>query len=149
MQVSESFIRDVVMPEIEATGGATVSVSPYGMPPALLRMDKYQPPTWVVGVGVEPIYVSPVLRESVEAIASSANFILDTFDLNAWSALGFWVDDDGMLVIEPVETYTSHIMALVRASERDQQAIYALHTGQVEYLAPARGAGALVPNADR
>ena len=148
MEVSESFIRDVVMPEIEATAGATVLVSPYGMPPALLRMDKHQPPTWVVGVGVEPIYVSPVLRESVEAIASSANYVLETFDLNAWSALGFWVDGDNMLVIEPVETYTSHEMALTAARYSDQLAIYAMHTGEVEFL-PARGAGALVPNADR
>ena len=148
MQVTEGFIRDVVMPEVEATGGATVLVSPYGMPPALLRMDKYQPPTWIVGVGAEPIYVSPTLRDCVEAIASSANYVLGTFDLNAWTALGFWVDGDGMLVIEPVETYTSHEMALVRAREADQLSIYALHTGELEWL-PVRGAGALVPNADR
>lgn len=148
MELTESFIRDIVMPEVESTGGATVLVSPYGMPPALLRMDKYQPPTWVVGVGVEPIYVSPTLRDCVEAIASSANFVLGTFDLNAWSALGFWVDGDGMLVIEPVETYTSHEMALVRAREMDQIAIYAMHTGELEWL-PARDAGALVPVADR
>lgn len=147
--LTEQFIRDKVLPEIESTGGATVLTSPYGMPPALLRMDAYQPPTWVVGMGIEPIYVAPSLRDSVGTVTEAANMALDSVGLNAWSAVGFWVDGDGMLVIEPVETFTNHHMAITAGRERDQIAIFPLHTGQVEYLLPARGAGALVPVADR
>lgn len=135
MQFTDTFIRDSVLPAIAATGGATVLTSPYGMPPSLLVMDEYQPPTWVVGMGVEPVYVSPSLHASHEAVAFAANFLLESLDLNSWSAVGFWVDGDNLLVIEPVETYTHHGMALQAAMEHNQSAIYAMHTGEVEWVA--------------
>ena len=146
---SEQFIRDVVIPEIESTGGATVLASPYGMPPALLRMDAYQPPTWIVGMGCMPALVSPDLRSNVIVVHSMANGVLDMVQRNAWSAVGFWVNPDGALLIEPVETYTNHQMAIQAGRDHHQDAIYALHSGRVEFLLPARGAGALVPLADR
>jgi hypothetical protein len=144
---TESFIRDVVLPEIESTGGATVLASPYGMPPALLRMDKYQPPTWIVATGSIPLDCA-VDEASPELVTNLANLVTAMNRQDAYSAVGFW-SYDGRLYIEPVETYTSHTMAVQAATDNDQIAIYAMHSGQTEFLAPARGAGALVPNADR
>ena len=146
---TEDFIRESVLPEIEATGGATVLASPYGMPPAILRMDKYQPPTWIVGMGCMPAKVSPDLRTNLIVVTSMSNGVLDMVQRNAWSAVGYWVNPDGELLIEPVETYTNHYMAIQAGREHGQEAIYALHSGRVEFLLPARGAGALVPVADR
>lgn len=131
---TEQFIRDTVLPAVQATGGATVLTSPYGMPPSLLVMDKYQPPTWVVGMGVEPIYVAPSLADSEGTIAVAANMALDSVGLNSWSAIGFWVDGEGMLCIEPVETFTNHHMAITAGRERGQDAIYAMHRGELEWL---------------
>lgn len=149
MQFSEQFIRDVVIPEIEATGGATVLASPYGMPPALLRMDDYQPPTWIVGQGAMPATVSPDLRSNVLTVHALSNAWLDMMRLDAWTAIGYWVNDDGYLLIEPVSVYTNHYMAIQAGKDANQEAIYAAHSGRVEYLLPARGAGALVAAADR
>lgn len=143
MQFTERFIRDAVIPEIESTGGATVLTSPYGMPPALLRMDKYQPPTWVVGLGAMPLEVSSTdLPLDWDLVHAVANRVLDDYRLNSWSAVGFWMDE-GVLYIEPVATYTNHYMAIEAAKDAQQLAIYALHTGATEWL-PARDALALL-----
>ena len=146
---SEQFIRDKVLPEIEATGGATVLTSPYGMPPAILRMDKYQPPTWVVGMGVEPVPLHPDAVHNVEHLTMVANDVYESLQATAWTAVGFWLDGEGWLYVEPAEVFTNHYMAIEAGRRNDQFAIYALHSGRVEYLLPARGAGALVPVADR
>lgn len=130
---TERFVTDVVLPEIVATGGATVLASPYGMPLALLRMDKYQPKTWVVGMGAEPEFLN---MDSVtpELVTTVANSVLDSVYRNAWTAVGFW-NNDGTLYVEPVETYTNHYMAVEAAKRNDQFAIYELSTGQLEVIA--------------
>ena len=145
---TEQFIRDVVLPEIESTGGATVLTSPYGMPPSILRMDKYQPPTWVVGMGVEPDGIHPDAVHNVEHVTDVANMVYESMQATAWTAVGFWLDGEGWLLVEPVETYTNHHMAIEAGRRNDQQAIFALHSGRVEYLLP-REAQVLVPVADR
>ena len=115
---TETFIRDSVLPEIKSTGGATVLASPYGMPPAILRMDKYQPPTWVVAFGTCPVDV-PLDGLEARELTILANLVLDSFQRNAWSAVGFW-SFEGRLYVEPVETYTSHEMAVQAAAANGQ-----------------------------
>jgi hypothetical protein len=129
---TESFVRDSVMPEVAATGGATVLASPYGMPLALLRMDKYQPKTWIVGMGAEPDVID-MDSATPELVTTVANSVLDSVYRNAWTAVGFWVND-GRLFVEPVETYTNHYMAVEAAKRNDQMAIYALHTQELEWM---------------
>lgn len=144
---TDSFIREHVLPEIEKTGGATVLASPYGMPPALLRMDKYQPPTWVVGMGYRPERVWVNDSRLADMVLAATNYILETWRRDAYSAIGYWVND-GYIHIEPVETYTNHQMAVEAAQSAQQLAIYALHTGETEWL-PVRDAGAfLLPSLD-
>ena len=99
---TQQFITDVVLPEIEATGGATVLASPYGMPLALLRMDKYQPRTWAVGLGATPEFI-PMDSATPELVTTVSNSVLDSVYRNAWTAVGFW-NNDGVLYVEPVET---------------------------------------------
>lgn len=130
---TEQFVRDTVLPEVASSGGATVLVSPYGMPPALLRMDAYQPPTWVVGLGYNPERVKLNDPEYADKVLAASNAILADWDRNAWSAVGYWVDDNE-LCVEPVETYTSHEMAVQAATDAQQVAIYALHTGRTEFI---------------
>lgn len=126
------FIRDHVLPEIQASGGATVTASPYGMPPAILRMDEYQPPTWVVSATADPFHVSERFIEP-ELITAVANVALEMAERNAWSGVGFWLHN-GFLYIEPVETYTHHGMAVEAGKRLNQAAIHALHTGADEYI---------------
>lgn len=146
---TEKFIRDTVLPAVESTGGATVLTSPYGMPPSLLVMDQYQPPTWVVGSGVEPVTLPAKWMRDAEYIAMVGDAVYESAVANSWSAVGFWVND-GTLYVEPVQVFTNHYMAIEAGRERDQLAIYAAHRGELEWLNPApRGAGALVPPADR
>lgn len=130
---TEKFVTDVLLPEIEATGGATVLASPYGMPLALLRMDKYQPPTWVVGMGAEPEFISMDSATPV-VVTTVGNLVLDSVYRNAWTAVGFW-NNDGLLYVEPVETYTNHYMAVEAAKRNDQFAIFELSSGQLEVIA--------------
>jgi hypothetical protein len=129
---TQQFVTDVVLPEIAATGGATVLASPYGMPLALLRMDKYQPATWIVGMGAVPDTVG-MDSATPELVTEIANSVLDSVYRNAWTAVGFWVND-GTLYVEPVETYTSYFMAVEAAKRNDQMAIYALHSQELEFL---------------
>lgn len=143
---TEKFIRDVVLPEIERSGGATVLTSPYGMPPSLLVMDKYQPPTWVVGYGVEPDVAINSDGMDPANLAGIANCVYADGITDSWSGVGFWTND-GMLYIEPVRIFTSHYMAVDEAKRRGQIAIYAAHTGELEWL--PQEAQPLVPAADR
>lgn len=129
---TQQFITDVVLPEIEATGGATVLASPYGMPLALLRMDKYQPRTWAVGLGATPEFI-PMDSATPELVTTVSNAVLDSVYRNAWTAVGFW-DNNGTLYVEPVETYTNHYMAVEAAKRNDQIAIFELSTGQLEAI---------------
>lgn len=134
---TDQFIRDHVLPEIERTGGATVLVSPYGMPMSLLRMDQFQPPTWVVSKGreFEQVTEYPVHVEKVMLAANNA--LLAAEPRNSWSAIGFWLQEtpyETFLVVEPVEAFTNHQMAVTAAEERDQEAIYALHSREVELI---------------
>lgn len=131
---TDKFIAESVLPEIKSTGGATVLVSPYGMPPAILRMDQYQPKTWVVALGACPVDV-PLDGLEANELTILANLVLDSFHRNAWSAVGFWAFE-GRLYVEPVETFTSHEMAVQAAKDCDQIAIYAMHTGETEFLVP-------------
>lgn len=133
MAITERFIRDVVMPEIEASGGATVLTSPYA-PPSLLKADKFQPPTWVVGIGSPATLVPAGWLQRVDYITLAAQDAELNGTGSLWSAVGFWLDDLGRLYIEPVETFTNHYMALDAAKRHGQDAIYALHTASVEYV---------------
>lgn len=136
---ASEFIRNVVLPEIARSGGATVLASPYGMPYQLLRMDQYQPPTWVVGFGDQ---FANVVDESamtdVETVLRAANNSLTSVVRNSWSAVGFWVVTfpwrETLLIVEPVETFTNHYMAIDAAERRDQEAIYNLATEEVEEI---------------
>lgn len=130
---TEKFIRDTVLPAIESTGGATVLTSPYGMPPSLLVMDQFQPPTWVVGSGVEPVSLPAKWMADVEYITLVANATYESTVANSWSAVGFWLND-GVLYVEPVEVFTNHYMAIEAAKQRDQIAIYAAHSDRLEWL---------------
>jgi hypothetical protein len=134
---TDKFIRDIVLPEVERSGGATVLASPYGMPLSLLRMDKFQPPTWVVAKGHEfetdVEYPAPV--EKVTLAANNA--LLAAEPRNSWSAIGFWKQEtpwEVFLIVEPVEVFTNHYMAIAFAEEREQEAIYALHSEEVELV---------------
>jgi hypothetical protein len=134
----DKFISDNVLPEIERTGGATVLVSPYGAPMQLLRMDQFQPPTWIVSKGreFEQVTEYPVHLDKVTRAANNA--LLAAEPRNSWSAIGFWIQEipdwETFLVVEPVEAFTVHQMAVTAAEERDQEAIYALHSGEVELI---------------
>lgn len=132
---TESFLRDTVLPAVESTGGATVLTSPYGMPPSLLVMDKYQPPTWVVGYGVQPDVAINSDGMDPANLAAIANCVYADGIADSWSGVGFWTND-GMLYIEPVRIFTNHYMAVEEARKFDQLAIYAAHTGELEFLAP-------------
>jgi len=135
---TSEFIRDTVLPEIARSGGATVLASPFGMPLQLLRMDKYQPPTWVVGFGSE--YENAIDKSAidVETVLRAANQSLTSVVQNSWSAVGFWMVElpwgETLLIVEPVETFTHHGMAIDAAIRRDQEAIYNLATEQVEEI---------------
>jgi hypothetical protein len=127
------------MPEIARSGGATVLTSPYGMPMQLLRMDKYQPPTWVVGFG--SAYENAIDESAmfdVDSVLRAANQCLTSVVRNSWSAVGFWIVQfpwrETILIVEPVETFTNHYMAIDAAIRRDQEAIYNLATETVEEI---------------
>jgi len=133
------YIRDVVMPELARSGGATVTTSPYGMPLQLLRMDQYQPPTWVVGFG--SAYENAIDESAiadVETVLRAANQSLMSVVQNSWSAVGFWIVElpwgEKYLIVEPVETFTNHYMAIDAAKRRDQEAIFNLATETVEQI---------------
>lgn len=143
---TEKFIRDVVLPEVQASGGATVLTSPYGMPAGLLYMDQYQPPTWVVGMGGgEVLY--PDSANDVGFVTRAAESVFNSSQPDSWSGVGFWVND-GWLYIDPIRIFTNHYMALEAAKKYNQLAIYAMHTGELEFLAP-NIPEPLVPLADR
>lgn len=136
--MDEQFIRDIVLPELLSTGGATINASPYGMPYSLLRMDKYQPPTWVVGIGHNleinlpwPVGTDEILQAVLDALAAAGI-------RNSWSAIGLWVNErpwgETVLTVEPVETYTNHGMAVRAAEEADQEAIFDLSTGEAQVV---------------
>lgn len=144
---TEKFIRDVVLPEVEKSGGATVLTSPYGMPPSLLVMDQFQPPTWVVGMGVEPVPLHPDAVHNVEHLTMVANDVYESLAATAWTAVGFWLDGEGWLYVEPAEVYTNHYMAVEAGKANHQLAIFALHTGETEWL--PQETQPLVPLADR
>lgn len=145
---TEKFIRDVVLPEIERSGGATVLTSPYGMPPSLLVMDKFQPPTWVVGMGVEPdvFRYRPKRKGTALVVLEAANLAYLRTNRDSWSGVGFW-NNFGKLYVEPAAIFTNHYMAVEEAKRRGQMAIYAAHTGELEWL--PQEAQPLVPVADR
>jgi hypothetical protein len=136
--MDRKFIEDVVLPEIMSTGGATVNASPYGMPFSLLKADKYQPPTWVVGIGHDmeinlpwPVGIDEILTAANNALAAAGT-------RNSWSAIGFWVQElpwgEKILTVEPVETYTNHGMAVRAAENADQDAIFDLATGEAQVV---------------
>jgi len=123
------------MPSIRKTGGATVLTSPYGMPPSLLVMDQFQPPTWVVGVGALPLLATSDLEGSdPEYVTIMANAVYESATADSWSGVGFWLND-GLLYVEPVRTFTNAYMAHKAAKENGQMAIYAMHLGVVELVA--------------
>lgn len=134
---TDQFVREVVEPEIYRSGGATVLASPYGMPLRLLVMDLFQGPTWIVGgASGQPELLVPTAAITTETITAAANEVLHSFRRNAWSAVGFWRQPEG-LCIDAVEAVEHRGLAVQWARERRQTAIYALHTGEVEQLVEA------------
>lgn len=135
--ITEQVIRELVLPEIARSGGATLSVPTIGnMPPYLVKADKFQPPTWVVGTvpgGTIPPRGVNDPHWILRAINGPHWGILAHTVPGAHTAIGFWLED-GYLHIDGVEFYTLHSMAIRSARRHNQIAIYAMHTGETEYL---------------
>jgi hypothetical protein len=127
---TDELIRERVIPAIESTGGAIVLASPYGMPLQLLTMDQFQPKTWIVGMGFVPQNSIWDDYGNFNAVAdnlrSVSNRVLENYPArNSWSAIGYWINlETGLLEVEPVETFTSHYMAVDAAKRRNQACIY-------------------------
>jgi hypothetical protein len=136
--MDKQFIEDVVLPELLSTGGATINASPYGMPYSLLRMDKYQPTTWVVGIGHDLETILPWPSGTDEILQAVLDALAAAGTRNSWSAIGLWVDErpwgETVLTVEPVETYTNHDMAVRAAEQSDQVAIFNLSTGEAQVI---------------
>lgn len=135
---TDQIIRERVIPAIESTGGATVLASPYGMPLQLLTVDKFQPKTWVVGMGFVPTCIewNDYGDNDPAAILSASNCVLDRYPArNSWSSVGYWINlETGRLEIEPVETFTSHYLAVDAATRRHQACIYLMPNREYEWM---------------
>jgi hypothetical protein len=131
--LTDEFIRDVVLPEIERSGGATVWVPTSGnASPALLKSgDPMEPRTWIVGVG--PMTVPAIDWQRPHSLTKAVALLMRYAERSVYSGVGFWLDD-GIVHVDLVECYTIRNMAVIAAKQHGQQAIYELHSGRCEYV---------------
>jgi hypothetical protein len=126
---TDSFIRDVVMPEIARTGGATVSTSNGDVYPWLDTPENVDREYVLCGFpGTSTEYVDPHSHHgSVDYLLGfAANSIMDHNAQHTYSGVGFWLHD-GVIHVDYVETYTLHTMAVQRARECGIDTLHRIH----------------------
>lgn len=124
------------MPQIIATGGATVMVPTTGnQPPYLLVADEFQPPTWVVGtIPGGTVRTDPMDADKIYRLIHDRSWgIMPRFTPSPYTGIGFWAVGC-LLYVDGVETYTIHEMAVTAAKLHRQLAIYNLQTGETEFM---------------
>lgn len=132
MTSSLTGLANEVIESIAATGGATVMLG-RNVPPYLLKADAFQPETYIVG-GIAAVreYPSRVLTDP-----DIVGFILSSYiqsnALSDYSALGFW-EHEGVVHVEPSETFTLRTMAEATCAERGELAYYALKAQETVFV---------------
>lgn len=126
---TDKFIREVVLPEIERTGGATVSTARGSVSPWLDTPENVDREYVLCGFpGTATHYTEYGYRSGDLAalLAAGANWQLDVNAQSAYSGVGFWLHD-GVIHIDYVETYTLHAMAVQRAQECGIETLHRIH----------------------
>lgn len=125
-----SFDWKLVVENVRANGGITLSL--HGWP--LMMGDRFDLPTWVVGGAVGPNGESVATRSmgAVEALTAQPVALMHNLYEARYGgfgkAMGLWVNPEGFVLLDLVDTFTSKSYAVETARLRRERAIFELVT---------------------
>lgn len=131
-----SFDWKLVVENVRANGGITLSL--HGWP--LIMGDRFDYPTWVVGQAVGPDGVPVATRAMGPVESLSAAPVASLYSLyqarygDIGRAMGLWVNPEGFVELDLVDTFQSMPYAVKTAQARREKAIFELVTNVLYFV---------------